>query len=52
MGFSGFGKKSRNFDMDMLVEETRKTAIERNKEKISKFSLFMTQLSLKNSNII
>ena len=31
MGFANFGKKSRDFDVEQLVEETRKTALERNK---------------------
>ncbi|XP_073730730.1 WD repeat-containing protein 70 isoform X3 [Misgurnus anguillicaudatus] len=29
MGFSGFGKKARTFDLDAMFEQTRRTAIER-----------------------
>ncbi|KAM9820131.1 WD repeat-containing protein 70 [Neosynchiropus ocellatus] len=29
MGFSGFGKKARTFDLDAIFEQTRRTAIER-----------------------
>lgn len=36
MGFSGFGKKAKEFDIDTLVEETRKSAIDRNKTNIGK----------------
>lgn len=36
MGFSGFGKKAKEFDIDTLVEETRKSAIDRNKTNIEK----------------
>uniref|UniRef100_A0AAY4CGP5 WD repeat-containing protein 70 n=1 Tax=Denticeps clupeoides TaxID=299321 RepID=A0AAY4CGP5_9TELE len=32
MGFSGFGKKARTFDLDAIFEQTRRTAIERNSE--------------------
>lgn len=36
MGFSGFGKKARQFDLDELVEETRKSAVNKNKKNIGK----------------
>lgn len=36
MGFSGFGKKAREFELDELVEETRKSAIDKNRENIGK----------------
>lgn len=36
MGFSGFGKKAREFELDQLVEETRKSAIDKNRENIGK----------------
>lgn len=36
MGFSGFGKKAKEFDIDTLVEETQKSAIDRNKTNIGK----------------
>lgn len=39
MGFSGFGKKARQFDLDELVEETRKSAIDKNRENIEKMKL-------------
>ncbi|XP_071536300.1 WD repeat-containing protein 70 isoform X2 [Panulirus ornatus] len=39
MGFSGFGKKARDFDVDKLVEETRKSALDRNRENIEKMKL-------------
>ncbi|MEQ2191813.1 hypothetical protein XENOCAPTIV_002849, partial [Xenoophorus captivus] len=29
MGFSGFGKKARTFDLEAIFEQTRRTAIER-----------------------
>ncbi|XP_036384735.1 WD repeat-containing protein 70 [Megalops cyprinoides] len=31
MGFSGFGKKARSFDVEAMFEQTRRTAIERSK---------------------
>ncbi|XP_054613357.1 WD repeat-containing protein 70 [Dunckerocampus dactyliophorus] len=31
MGFSGFGKKARTFDLDAIFEQTRRTAIERSR---------------------
>ncbi|KAG7157714.1 WD repeat-containing protein 70-like [Homarus americanus] len=39
MGFSGFGKKARDFDIDKLVVETRETAIDKNRENIEKLKL-------------
>ncbi|XP_045594700.1 WD repeat-containing protein 70 [Procambarus clarkii] len=39
MGFSGFGKKARDFDISQLAEETRKAAIERNRNNIEKLKL-------------
>jgi len=39
MGFSGFGKKAREFDLEKIVEETRKTALERNRENLEKIAL-------------
>ncbi|KAJ8408628.1 hypothetical protein AAFF_G00252630 [Aldrovandia affinis] len=32
MGFSGFGKKARTFDLDAIFEQTRRTAIERSQK--------------------
>ncbi|KAF7666291.1 hypothetical protein LDENG_00114040 [Lucifuga dentata] len=32
MGFSGFGKKARTFDLDAIFEQTRRTAIERSQQ--------------------
>ncbi|XP_064410354.1 WD repeat-containing protein 70 isoform X2 [Latimeria chalumnae] len=32
MGFSGFGKKARTFDLDAMFEQTRRTAIERSRK--------------------
>nr|XP_057920174.1 WD repeat-containing protein 70 isoform X2 [Doryrhamphus excisus] len=32
MGFSGFGKKARTFDLDAIFEQTRRTAIERSRD--------------------
>ncbi|XP_066568273.1 WD repeat-containing protein 70 isoform X2 [Amia ocellicauda] len=34
MGFSGFGKKARTFDLDAIFEQTRRTAIERSQKAI------------------
>lgn len=31
MGFGGFGKKAREFDLEKLAEQTRMEAMERNK---------------------
>ncbi|CAL4143095.1 unnamed protein product, partial [Meganyctiphanes norvegica] len=39
MGFSSFGKKAREFDLDKIVEETRKTALERNRDNLEKIAL-------------
>ncbi|XP_041436141.1 WD repeat-containing protein 70 isoform X1 [Xenopus laevis] len=32
MGFSGFGKKARTFDLEAMFEQTRRTAVERSKQ--------------------
>ncbi|XP_053304091.1 WD repeat-containing protein 70 isoform X2 [Spea bombifrons] len=32
MGFSGFGKKARTFDLEAMFEQTRRTAVERSKK--------------------
>ncbi|TNN81254.1 WD repeat-containing protein 70 [Liparis tanakae] len=32
MGFSGFGKKARTFDLEAIFEQTRRTAIERSQQ--------------------
>ncbi|KAK7082175.1 WD repeat-containing protein 70 [Halocaridina rubra] len=39
MGFSAFGKKSQEFDIEKLVEETRRVAAERNRENLEKLNL-------------
>uniref|UniRef100_A0A3Q0SI45 WD repeat-containing protein 70 n=1 Tax=Amphilophus citrinellus TaxID=61819 RepID=A0A3Q0SI45_AMPCI len=36
MGFSGFGKKARTFDLDAIFEQTRRTAIERSQHVLGK----------------
>uniref|UniRef100_A0A667ZKH6 WD repeat-containing protein 70 n=1 Tax=Myripristis murdjan TaxID=586833 RepID=A0A667ZKH6_9TELE len=36
MGFSGFGKKARTFDLDAIFEQTRRTAIERSQHILGK----------------
>ncbi|KAK2819158.1 hypothetical protein Q5P01_024719 [Channa striata] len=36
MGFSGFGKKARTFDLDAIFEQTRRTAIERSQRALGK----------------
>uniref|UniRef100_A0A3B4AU21 WD repeat-containing protein 70 n=1 Tax=Periophthalmus magnuspinnatus TaxID=409849 RepID=A0A3B4AU21_9GOBI len=36
MGFSGFGKKARTFDLDAIFEQTRRTAIERSQRVLGK----------------
>lgn len=41
MGFSDFGKKARQFDLDELVEETRKSAIDKNRENIGKIGFLI-----------
>ncbi|XP_040276894.1 WD repeat-containing protein 70 [Bufo bufo] len=33
MGFSGFGKKARTFDLEAMFEQTRRTAVERSRKK-------------------
>ena len=45
MGFSGFGKKARQFDLDELVEETRKSAIDKNKHNIGKMGEQLLQIN-------
>uniref|UniRef100_A0A8D0GPF5 WD repeat-containing protein 70 n=1 Tax=Sphenodon punctatus TaxID=8508 RepID=A0A8D0GPF5_SPHPU len=35
MGFSGFGKKARTFDLEALFEQTRRTAVERSKKMLA-----------------
>uniref|UniRef100_A0A8C9TQE9 WD repeat-containing protein 70 n=1 Tax=Scleropages formosus TaxID=113540 RepID=A0A8C9TQE9_SCLFO len=35
MGFSGFGKKARTFDLDAIFEQTRRTAIERSQKALA-----------------
>uniref|UniRef100_A0A7N9AU05 WD repeat-containing protein 70 n=1 Tax=Mastacembelus armatus TaxID=205130 RepID=A0A7N9AU05_9TELE len=37
MGFSGFGRKARTFDLDAIFEQTRRTAIERSQHVLGKF---------------
>uniref|UniRef100_A0A672GT41 WD repeat-containing protein 70 n=1 Tax=Salarias fasciatus TaxID=181472 RepID=A0A672GT41_SALFA len=37
MGFSGFGKKARTFDLDAIFEQTRRTAIERSQHVLGEF---------------
>uniref|UniRef100_A0A8D2ZKN4 WD repeat-containing protein 70 n=1 Tax=Scophthalmus maximus TaxID=52904 RepID=A0A8D2ZKN4_SCOMX len=37
MGFSGFGKKARTFDLNAIFEQTRRTAIERSQRALGKF---------------
>uniref|UniRef100_A0A2P2I4G1 WD repeat-containing protein 70-like n=1 Tax=Hirondellea gigas TaxID=1518452 RepID=A0A2P2I4G1_9CRUS len=39
MGFAGFGKKAREFDLEKLAEDSRKEAAERNRLNIEKLSL-------------
>ncbi|XP_063817253.1 WD repeat-containing protein 70 [Pseudophryne corroboree] len=34
MGFSGFGKKARTFDLEAMFEQTRRTAVERSRKTI------------------
>ena len=36
MGFSGFGKKAREFDIEKLAEDAKKDAEERNRANIGK----------------
>uniref|UniRef100_A0A8C2ZTJ1 WD repeat-containing protein 70 n=1 Tax=Cyclopterus lumpus TaxID=8103 RepID=A0A8C2ZTJ1_CYCLU len=38
MGFSGFGKKARTFDLEAIFEQTRRTAIERSQQVLGKFT--------------
>lgn len=37
MGFAGFGKKARAFDVEKLAEQSRKEAEERNRENIGEY---------------
>uniref|UniRef100_A0AAR2J6T6 WD repeat-containing protein 70 n=1 Tax=Pygocentrus nattereri TaxID=42514 RepID=A0AAR2J6T6_PYGNA len=37
MGFSGFGKKARTFDLEAIFEQTRRTAIERSQRVLGEF---------------
>uniref|UniRef100_A0A3B4XTS0 WD repeat-containing protein 70 n=1 Tax=Seriola lalandi dorsalis TaxID=1841481 RepID=A0A3B4XTS0_SERLL len=50
MGFSGFGKKARTFDLDAIFEQTRRTAIERSQHVLGTFinnhDLFLLCLTL------
>uniref|UniRef100_A0A7N6BGW7 WD repeat-containing protein 70 n=1 Tax=Anabas testudineus TaxID=64144 RepID=A0A7N6BGW7_ANATE len=50
MGFSGFGKKARTFDLDAIFEQTRRTAIERSLlhifSTIARFMLSLCELDL------
>uniref|UniRef100_A0A3B4DAY6 WD repeat-containing protein 70 n=1 Tax=Pygocentrus nattereri TaxID=42514 RepID=A0A3B4DAY6_PYGNA len=39
MGFSGFGKKARTFDLEAIFEQTRRTAIERSQRVLGEFFL-------------
>lgn len=32
MGFTGFGKKARTFDLEAMFEQTRRTAVERSRK--------------------
>uniref|UniRef100_A0A8C0ULM4 Uncharacterized protein n=1 Tax=Cyanistes caeruleus TaxID=156563 RepID=A0A8C0ULM4_CYACU len=36
MGFSGFGKKARTFDLEAMFEQTRRTAVERSRKVLGK----------------
>jgi len=38
MGFSGFGKKAREFDIEKLAEQSRKDAEERNRANLGEKS--------------
>lgn len=42
MGFSGFGKKAKEFNLDSLVEETRKSAMDRNRENIGNVNTILS----------
>uniref|UniRef100_A0A673LFA1 WD repeat-containing protein 70 n=1 Tax=Sinocyclocheilus rhinocerous TaxID=307959 RepID=A0A673LFA1_9TELE len=39
MGFSGFGKKARTFDLEAMFEQTRRTAIERSQRVLGHYSI-------------
>uniref|UniRef100_A0A671L7C9 WD repeat-containing protein 70 n=1 Tax=Sinocyclocheilus anshuiensis TaxID=1608454 RepID=A0A671L7C9_9TELE len=54
MGFSGFGKKARTFDLEAMFEQTRRTAIERSQRVLGHYSIIAPlvscqSVSLKNS---
>uniref|UniRef100_A0A8P0PPZ4 WD repeat domain 70 n=1 Tax=Canis lupus familiaris TaxID=9615 RepID=A0A8P0PPZ4_CANLF len=36
MGFTGFGKKARTFDLEAMFEQTRRTAVERSRKTLGK----------------
>uniref|UniRef100_A0A8D1QSJ4 WD repeat domain 70 n=1 Tax=Sus scrofa TaxID=9823 RepID=A0A8D1QSJ4_PIG len=35
MGFTGFGKKARTFDLEAMFEQTRRTAVERSRKTLA-----------------
>ncbi|XP_054969673.1 putative inactive beta-glucuronidase-like protein SMA3 [Pan paniscus] len=47
MGFTGFGKKARTFDLEAMFEQTRRTAVERSRKTLG---LVNYQISVKCSN--
>uniref|UniRef100_A0A6Q2ZPK5 WD repeat-containing protein 70 n=1 Tax=Esox lucius TaxID=8010 RepID=A0A6Q2ZPK5_ESOLU len=44
MGFSGFGKKARTFDLDAIFEQTRRTAIERSQQVLGEQNVIDSEL--------
>uniref|UniRef100_A0A671L7G7 WD repeat-containing protein 70 n=1 Tax=Sinocyclocheilus anshuiensis TaxID=1608454 RepID=A0A671L7G7_9TELE len=44
MGFSGFGKKARTFDLEAMFEQTRRTAIERSQRVLGHYSIIRNRL--------
>ena len=46
MGFSGFGKKAREFDIEKLAEDAKKDAEERNRANIGKPRIEPRHLSI------
>lgn len=46
MGFAGFGKKAREFDVEKLAEQTRKQAEERNRQSIGKYYIITIHFPL------
>ncbi|XP_038179132.1 WD repeat-containing protein 70 isoform X2 [Arvicola amphibius] len=36
MGFTGFGKKARTFDLEAMFEQTRRTAVERSRKTLGR----------------